>query len=545
VLRQISDPKAAEFVARLARDSGDALRSRQILDLLSEKLEGDWKAARDSQNVRELIAAAMKNPALTVQGVRLAARSGNSTLLETIEQLLKNTNTAEPVRIAALEGLVLNKSPKAAAEIQAILESTKPAKRTSDLAEAAVRQIPAVEGGRGSAALQKIITDQALPLPIRRESLRTLATTVPGARRIIEMATAKNLPEDLKTEATTTLYAHINRNIREDAEKVLPPPKTADGRTLPPIYELVRREGNAERGQKIFHRQAANACASCHRVAGRGKWIGPDLSTIGVKYGREELLQSILNPSAAIGYNYRPYVLALKDGRVLNGLPLEESTAAITLRTAEGKTERVNRADIEENTISPVSIMPEGLAQTMTDAELVDLLAYLGTLRRPSSVVGQFQALGPIDSNLDNSKTKAIDVAGVVRTSEPVKTADGKSLVWRRITANAEGLVDLSSLALEKGQSAYFWTVALAPNAQQARLVLDSSASARLWVNGKELPLVQSGDQESKEATLELAKGANRILVRVEQGTSLGLTVVSDQPVEFRDAASQTTVGNR
>jgi hypothetical protein len=181
----------------------------------------------------------------------------------------------------------------------------------------------------------------------------------------------------------------------------------------------------------------------------------------------------------------------------------------------------------------------------MTDAELVDLLAYLGTLRRPSSVVGQFQALGPIDSNLDNSKTKAIDVAGVVRTSEPVKTADGKSLVWRRITANAEGLVDLSSLALEKGQSAYFWTVALAPNAQQARLVLDSSASARLWVNGKELPLVQSGDQESKEATLELAKGANRILVRVEQGTSLGLTVVSDQPVEFRDAASQTTVGNR
>ncbi|MFM7318659.1 MAG: PVC-type heme-binding CxxCH protein [bacterium] len=541
VLRQMTDSKAAEVVARLAHESGDPARTRQILDLLAEKLEGDWKQARNSTDVKSLIASALKNQSLMVQGVKLAARSGDDALVNEVEKLLKNAETAEPVRIAALQGLALSKPAAAATEIQDILNATKPKKNTTDLAEAAIRLIPAVEGGKAGASLQKIITDADLPLPVRRESLRTIAATVPGARRIIEMAKEGKLPAELKTEATTTLYAHINRNIREDAEKVLPPPKTADGRTLPPIFELVRREGNAERGQKVFHRQAANACASCHRVAGRGRWVGPDLSTIGVKYGREELLQSILNPSAAVGYNYRPYVLALKDGRILTGLPLEESPAAITIKTAEGKTERITRADIEETTISPVSLMPEGLAQTMTDAELVDLLAYLGTLRRPSSVVGQFQALGPVKVD---GKTEAIDVAGVVRTSEPVKSADGKSIAWRRVSANAEGLIDLASLGLEKGQSAYLWTVAVAPSAQQARLVLDSAAPARVWVNGREEQLVQSGDQESREVTLDLVKGSNPILLRVEQGASLGLTFVSDLPVEFRESV-QTSVSTR
>ena len=53
-------------------------------------------------------------------------------------------------------------------------------------------------------------------------------------------------------------------------------------------------------------------------------------------------------------------------------------------------------SSIEERRTSDVSLMPEGLAQTMTDHELVDLLAYLTTLRQPVSIVGQYQAVGPV-----------------------------------------------------------------------------------------------------------------------------------------------------
>lgn len=548
VMRQMSDPKAAGVLAKLARDSGDVVRTRQILDLLADKLEGDWKQARDNSEVKDLIRSSIKTPALTVQGVKLAARSGDASLLKTIDELLQNANSPEPVRIAALEGLALNKSADAGQRVDTILASTKADKKSSELALAAVKLLPRLDAAKSSAQLQSILTDSGYPLPLRREAVQTLASTIPGANLIIALAKDSKIPDDLKTQATTTLYAHPNRAVRETAATVLPPPKTSDGRSLPPIYDLVRREGDAAKGVLVFHREAANACAGCHRVAGKGRWVGPDLSTIGVKYGREELLQSILNPSAAVGYNFRPYILALKDGRILTGLPVEETGSGIVLKTAEGKTIRVTKSEIEETQISSISLMPEGLAQTMTDTELVDLLAYMTTLKRPSSVVGQFQALGPLDTKVDPAKKPAIDVTGTVRTSEPVTTSDGKTASWRRLSASAEGLVDLTGLATENGQSAYLWTVAVAPTTQKARLVLDSTAPARVWLNGHELPLAQSGDQASREAQVDLSKGSNRILIRVENSPnsgSFGVTIVADAPIEFRDNAPATSVGSR
>ena len=92
-------------------------------------------------------------------------------------------------------------------------------------------------------------------------------------------------------------------------------PKIADGRALPPIGQLLHRNGNPDKGRAVFFRTGQTSCASCHRVQGQGQWIGPDLSTIGTKYGKDELLRSILNPSAAIGYSFRSIVLGLADGR--------------------------------------------------------------------------------------------------------------------------------------------------------------------------------------------------------------------------------------
>ncbi len=544
-VRQIADPQAAEFLAKLAAESSDANRTRQILTLLSEKLDGDWREAKSSGSIRALVTKAIAEPSLAEAGVRLAARTGDPALLATLDGILEKASAAEPVRIAALEGLVANKTPSTAARINAILEASTAARKSSELAETAVRSVPAIEGP-ASATLQAMIDNPNFPLPMRRQAVRSLAAAVPGARVVIRLASENKLPEDLKTEATTALYAHPNREIREASAKVLPPPKSAEGRPLPPIYELVRREGNAEKGAAVFFRTAANACAGCHRVGGKGRWVGPDLSTIGVKYGREELLQSILNPSAAVGYNYRPYVLALKDGRVITGLPLQESEGAIVLKTAEGKTVRVTRADIEESEVSPVSLMPEGLAGTLTNQELVDLMTYLSTLKRPSSVVGQFQALGPLPAAADPDDKPAIPADATVRVNEPIKSSDGKTFAWRRLTATAEGMIDIGSP--EEGQSVYLWTVAVAPQEQKARLVLDSAIPARVWVNGKELPLVASGDQTAHEAPVDLAKGSNRILVRTRlaKGSEgmLGLTIVSDAPIEFRDAVS-TEVGKR
>ena len=76
---------------------------------------------------------------------------------------------------------------------------------------------------------------------------------------------------------------------------------------------------------------------------------------------------------------------------------------------------------IEDRRTSDVSLMPEGLAQTMTTQEVVDLLSYLTTLRRPVSIVGQYQAIGPI---YEPNGTRMIDPASSLDLRTPV--GDGR-----------------------------------------------------------------------------------------------------------------------
>src|SRR5207248_9421765 len=138
-------------------------------------------------------------------------------------------------------------------------------------------------------------------------------------------------------------------------------PKSAAGRSLPPIDQLLRREGMADHGREVFFLAGTNSCGACHRVQGRGQWVGPDLSTIGTKYGKDELLRSILNPSAAIGYNFRALIVALNDGRVITGLPVEDTADRLVLKTTEGQRINIRPGDVEERKTSEDSLMPEGL----------------------------------------------------------------------------------------------------------------------------------------------------------------------------------------
>ena len=128
------------------------------------------------------------------------------------------------------------------------------------------------------------------------------------AARVIELARAGKLPDDLKTEATTLLHTSPDRRLRERGgyASCRCPRRPAAGRCRRSV-ELIRRQGDADKGGRSSSAPAPTACGSCHRVQGHGHWVGPDLSTIGVKYGRDELIRSILSPSAAIGFSFRSH----------------------------------------------------------------------------------------------------------------------------------------------------------------------------------------------------------------------------------------------
>lgn len=142
------------------------------------------------------------------------------------------------------------------------------------------------------------------------------------------------------------------------------------------MQELLQTPGSADRGREAFFAKKVG-CAACHRTASKGGQIGPDLSKVGQFRTARDLLESIVYPSSAIVPQFRSVIVTAKDGRVLTGMIVRETSDAIYLRTPQLAELRVATHDIEEMSPSKVSIMPEGLEKTMTRQEMSDLLEFL------------------------------------------------------------------------------------------------------------------------------------------------------------------------
>jgi putative heme-binding domain-containing protein len=141
--------------------------------------------------------------------------------------------------------------------------------------------------------------------------------------------------------------------------------------------ELQKIKPDLERGRQVFLSHKV-ACYTCHRAAGKGGSIGPDLSQVGRFRTARDLLESIVFPSSSIVTEFRSYRITTKAGKVSSGIIMRESTTAIYLRTPELAEVRIARKDVDEMTPSDISLMPEGLEKTMTRQELADLLEFLG-----------------------------------------------------------------------------------------------------------------------------------------------------------------------
>ncbi len=141
------------------------------------------------------------------------------------------------------------------------------------------------------------------------------------------------------------------------------------------------RPGNPAKGRALFADLKGLACVKCHAVGGQGGAVGPDLSDIGARYPKDEIIQSILYPSARIFSGYEPNIVATTDGRTLTGIVKSDTAEALELVDAEARTIRIPRADIDARKVSDVSLMPTGLAEGLSRTDFADVIAYLETLK--------------------------------------------------------------------------------------------------------------------------------------------------------------------
>ncbi|HEV3023172.1 MAG TPA: PVC-type heme-binding CxxCH protein [Pirellulales bacterium] len=148
-------------------------------------------------------------------------------------------------------------------------------------------------------------------------------------------------------------------------------------------YEAARSRilaatGDAAKGELLFTSQA---CAACHTTADGQRPKGPHLVDIGKRYKPDELIESILQPSAKIAQGYESYQFSTADGLVYTGFVVSESATAIRIREANGVERVLDRAEIQDRTQQKLSVMPDRLLANLTPSQCADLLAYLQSLK--------------------------------------------------------------------------------------------------------------------------------------------------------------------
>ncbi|HEV3263068.1 MAG TPA: c-type cytochrome [Gemmataceae bacterium] len=197
-------------------------------------------------------------------------------------------------------------------------------------------------------------------LAFRLDSDRFTATLGKGLTRILVQVSARNGPISFHVRFRRT-------SSKAEHEKL--------------TQAALGRQGDVERGRKLFLNAEKSQCIKCHRIGDQGERIGPELTGVGARFSRIFLIESILEPSRTIAPSYQTVLVVLRDGRQLAGIKVVESERMLTLADNQGQKHVLAKADIDEQRPVPQSTMPDGLEKRLTTDEFVDLIAFLVSLK--------------------------------------------------------------------------------------------------------------------------------------------------------------------
>jgi putative membrane-bound dehydrogenase-like protein len=245
--------------------------------------------------------------------------------------------------------------------------------------------------------LARIAKDSDQPQELRLAAITSLSAGTHGSGTLMTLAKEKD--HQLRSEALRSLIGTelekpqvnslkdvairhpdskplVRRVLGQPFTDRLPPPDHDTNAWLQRI-DSVPEKANPETGQLIFFNKKIALCSNCHQVAEQGTRVGPDLTLIGRNISRQRLLESILQPSKELAPHYRPWTITMDDNSIHTGIALRRGGNAEVYLGIDGTEIRLDKRKIKDKQVSHVSLMPAGLAHTLTLPELRDLLAFL------------------------------------------------------------------------------------------------------------------------------------------------------------------------
>lgn len=168
------------------------------------------------------------------------------------------------------------------------------------------------------------------------------------------------------------------------AKKVIAEAKSGKGKALsemesPQVMKLAMKGiGNALAGKSLYLSQG---CIVCHAVDQKAVQKGPYLGSAGSKFTKDYLIESILEPNAVVAQGFQTELISMKDGMVHMGFVTREEDGALDVRNIGGVVTTLKVDEVAKRDHQKQSMMPSGLASSLTLEQFNDLVAYLVSLK--------------------------------------------------------------------------------------------------------------------------------------------------------------------
>ncbi len=300
-------------------------------------------------------------------GLEIAQLFGDTEAARKSLSALKDKGTPLEDRRRSLNALAMQQRPELLKELPFLLND--PLLRTE-----AIRAIAGFDNNDlGELLLKKYPSFNAAE---KRETVQTLSSRPRYGRMLTQALKDKSIP---KSDVPVYVARQLRRVVGSGFVETWGPidELPADQNVAYNKYQrLLTREAIAaaspQQGRLLFQR----TCGSCHKMFGEGGIIGPDL-TGSNRTNTEYVLSNVLNPSDEIQDAYKMVVITTRDGRTYSGNIVGENTRQVNLRIVGQEEVALNKSDIQSREETDVSMMPPGLFETLSDGEVLDLVAFL------------------------------------------------------------------------------------------------------------------------------------------------------------------------
>ncbi|MBI2950315.1 MAG: c-type cytochrome [Verrucomicrobia bacterium] len=383
-------PLLRQFIAqrlalRLALDaltgaiqrSSDAGFQQDVVRGMFQALNGR-RAVAMPRAWRPAAAQLYRHPDPDVQetALRLALVFGDIDAATQLQRRASDTQQTAMTRQKALQALVQAKIPGLVSLLQPLVAD--PSMRT-----VAIRGLAAFD----DPATPEVILRQysAFSFEEKADAISTLASRAGYAVALLEAAKRGAVPvRDISPFTARQLQALKDPRIRPLLETVLGEVRSVSrdkaaqiARYKQMLTSAALKTANRSDGRALFDR----TCAACHTLFDSGGKLAPEL-TGSQRSNLDYILENVVDPNAIVSSLYRATYFETADDRLISGIVLRENESTVSIQTQTG-TLTLPRNEITSRHESALSMMPEGLLDSLSPQEVIDLVAYL---QSPSQV---------------------------------------------------------------------------------------------------------------------------------------------------------------